>query len=500
MTPISMHSVVREQKKRTTGMSTAQIEQFLGESAAKIASLESQTAALESQIAALETQLATLAELRDREHATVAALRHLITPVRKLPVELLVEILILSVDPTNSWNTESALRVAHVCSYWRRVALTAPRVWTGKITIYLGRCTRGAAYADGLEEWLARSAPLSFPVSLDMYGDLDALNPSVVDTVLNSSPRWRYLQLSSDLPPLIARIAECKFDSLEEIDISQSCSLPLSFSAPHLRKATVPADPLELVPMPWAKLTDIFLNGFHDEGPNTSSLDILGQFPNLVTATVGANGWSVLPLARRDIVILSHLRNLSLITRIDRHGEERYLMPFFASLSAPALKDLTLDVMVRSPWVQAQFTAFQKRSPHITHLSLVSVAALTWDDLKATLFHAPSLTHLALRELEPAVNNALLSALQRTDIAAPVAPLLHDLKLHGIWGEPDLTAAIAARWWTDAELASRAVSPAVARWTRIIVSTPNAKLSQPFRKMMEVRRGEGLYVADRWGN
>ncbi|KAJ7982919.1 hypothetical protein DFH06DRAFT_712552 [Mycena polygramma] len=473
MTLISMHSV------------------FLGESASKIVSLE-------SQIAALEAQLATLAELRDRERATVAALRDLIAPVRKLPVELLVEILILSVHLTDSRHTKDAFRVAQVCSRWRRVAHTTPRLWTGRMTIKLEKCTRGAAYADELEAWLARSAPLSFAVSLTFYGDWDTLNPSVVDTVVSSSPRWSYLQLWSTSPPLVARIAECKFDSLEEIDISQNCTLlPLSFSAPYLRKAAIPADPLEFGPMPWAKLTDIYLNGFFDERPNTSSLDILAQFPNLATATVGTNGWPTLPPARRDIVTLSHLRTLSLIST-GKGGEETYLMPFFAGLSAPKLEDLTLDVEVRCPWVQAQFTAFQQRSPNITHISLLSLAALRWDDLKAALLHAPSLTHLVLRTLKPSVNSALLRALQHTEIAVPVAPLLHDLALEGIWREADLTAAIAARWWTDAELASRAVAPAVARWTRILVPSPNPQLSQPFRKMMEVRRREGLRISDRW--
>ncbi|KAJ6466017.1 hypothetical protein C8R47DRAFT_1224150 [Mycena vitilis] len=493
MTPISMHSIVREQKERTAGSSAAQIEQFLGESASKITSLDSQTAALQSQIAALEEQVAARAELRDRERATIAALRYLIAPIRKLPVELLVEILLFSIHLTDSRHTKDAFKVAQVCSRWRRVAHSTPRLWTGRITVKLEKCTRGAAYGDELEAWLARSAPLSFAVSLNFYGEWDTLNLSVVDTVVNSSPRWSYLQLWSASPPLVSRIAECQFDSLEEIDIPQNCTLlPLSFSAPCLRKAAMPADPLTFGPMPWAKLTDVYLNGFFDETPTTSCLDILAQFSNLATATVGTNGWPALPPAREDIVTLS-------LISTGKGGEETYLMPFFAGLSAPALEDLTLDVEVRCPWVQAQFTAFQQRSPNITHLSLLSLVALRWDDLRAALLHAPSLTHLVLRTLKPSVNSGLLRALQHTEIAVPVVPLLHDLTLEGIWDESDLTPAIAARWWTDTELASRGVPPAVARWTRILIPpTLNTPLSLPFRQMMGVRLREGLRITQRW--
>ncbi|KAJ7661578.1 hypothetical protein DFH06DRAFT_1192696 [Mycena polygramma] len=479
-----MHAIVLEQQARTKGSSKSQVEQLIGESVSKITSLQ-------SDITALEAVIAALVEVRDREHATVAALRHLIAPVHKLPVELLADVLILTIDPDSSIYVKEALRVTHICSHWRQVAHATPWLWVGPISINLDKSAPKNAYIDGFIAWLARSAPLSVPVSLLFQGDWDEIDPYSTEMVLAFAPRWRALQLMSRSAPFFARIARCQFDSLEELEIARGSSASsLSLSAPWLRKLKMPAE--TSFRLPWAQLTDLVLTRRFGQSPD-DCLDMLAQCPNLGTASITTPGWSVLPPTRIDIVTLAHLHTLSFT--FCREGEEAHCLPFFDSLSAPRLEELSLEFETGFVWIQTPFTAFQQRSSNITRLSFDALN-ITWDDLRTALLHTPALTHLVLKWLKAAINNALLRALSYTDGVIPLAPVLHDLTICGVFDEHELTEAIVSRWWIDTELARRVPLPAVARWTRIAIASFRTQLTKTFTDMIEARRREGLDVVD----
>ncbi|KAJ7264933.1 hypothetical protein B0H12DRAFT_1011517, partial [Mycena haematopus] len=112
-----MRAVVLEQRERTRKNSKADVERFIEESELKITSLES--------------QISALVELRDRERACVAALRHLLSPIRALPVELLAEIFELMIRDYNYSYAyiQAVFRISQVCSDWRQVAHSTPRLW-----------------------------------------------------------------------------------------------------------------------------------------------------------------------------------------------------------------------------------------------------------------------------------------------------------------------------------------------------------------------------------
>ncbi|KAJ7268128.1 hypothetical protein B0H12DRAFT_1002293, partial [Mycena haematopus] len=78
-------------------------------------------------VTSLESQISALVELRDRERACIAVLRHLISPIRTLPVELLAEIFELSIGV--EMYEKDAFRISHVCSEWRHIAHSTPRLW-----------------------------------------------------------------------------------------------------------------------------------------------------------------------------------------------------------------------------------------------------------------------------------------------------------------------------------------------------------------------------------
>ncbi|KAJ7268120.1 hypothetical protein B0H12DRAFT_94494 [Mycena haematopus] len=102
----SMRAIVLEQKERTRKCSKADVERFIEES--------------ELGITSLESQISALVELRDRDRACVAALRHLISPIHTLPVELLAQI--FEATLRNYMHMKDAFRISQVCSDWRLIA------------------------------------------------------------------------------------------------------------------------------------------------------------------------------------------------------------------------------------------------------------------------------------------------------------------------------------------------------------------------------------------
>ncbi|KAJ7264948.1 hypothetical protein B0H12DRAFT_1217130 [Mycena haematopus] len=444
-----MRAIVLEQKERTRKSSKADVERFIEESQLKIVSLES--------------QIKALVELCNHERACVAALRHIISPIHTLPLELLAEIFELTIR--DDYVHEDVFRISQVCSDWRQVAHSTPLLWTRpiRIDLELERSGREEVYMDGLKAWLVRSAPLTVPVSLVMEF---RETHRVEDEVLRAASRYRSLHLIGPYTRLafVRRLARARLDNLEDLDLGfldedVPTVLP-SFTVPQLRKLSIyfcsNAVPILV---PWAQLTDITL------GANfrNIALDVLGQCPNLIGAAVITAASEVLPEITQDILGLSHLRFLSLSFFGWRHG-----IPFLDNLSTPVLEQLCLEfdmgVSYRC-WTEARFTAFQLRAPSITQLDL-KYSDLTSDDLRTAMRHAPSLTHLKLTLCHHCFDDALIEALYY----GALVPNLHTLFLDHIgnnFTQGILVDMIASRWWTDAELASRLDPPMVSRWTSV---------------------------------
>ncbi|KAJ7264905.1 hypothetical protein B0H12DRAFT_1217100 [Mycena haematopus] len=454
-----MRAILLEQKERISKSSKTDVERFIEESELKITSLES--------------QISALVELRDRERACVDALRNLISPIHTLPVELLAEIFELAIGEDD----EAVFRISQVCSDWRQVAHSTPRLWATDTVVYLRPSRSGEeeqVYMAGVKALLVRSAPLTIGASLVLeHGRKDHCIP---DEVLETAPRWCSLHLSYSpdyaSPSFISQLTECKLESLEELSLGRlnenvdPTALPSFTTVPRLRKLRIHLSSNALpIFMPWVQLTDLNLRA---DLPNIA-LDVLGQCPNLIRAAVSTARWDVLPEARQDIVALSRFHFLML----DFFGSEGHSIPFFGRLSIPALDNLCLDfgqmAHASVAWTQAGFTAFQLRAPNITQLEL-KYSPLTSDDLRTVLHHAPSLTSLQITFCYACIDDPLINALCYKADVSPLVPNLRILCLAYIgdnFTKDILGSMIASRWWTDTELALRLIPPAVSRWTRV---------------------------------
>ncbi|KAJ7356570.1 hypothetical protein DFH08DRAFT_1075720 [Mycena albidolilacea] len=435
--PLRVRAALLEQIERTKQTSKADIEQLIEESELKIIYLQS-------------------VELCDQEQACVAALRYLISPIRTLPVELLAEIFGLAVH--DATHIKDAFRISHVCSDWRQVAHSTPRLWTRNLRVLISSSDDNV-YADGLKDWLARSAPLP---------------------VLRIAPRWRSLKFIRTPPDwLVRRAADCRLEGLEELSLDVSNIDPdiiLSLTAPRLRKLVLHnySSAAPILVMPWLQLADLtFSYGRNSSHPDVL-FDILAECLNLVRLSVFVV--LVLPTTGRATPAFSRLRTLY----VHYFGVPGHGASFLDTVSAPALEELCLDFG-------------DLRSPNITGLDL-RYSQLTSNDLMAVFRQTLSLTRLKLKYCDFCLDDALIGALCCQDGVKPLVPYLHYLVLEHMPFTDNiqdiLARMIASRWRSDAELGPHLV-PAVARWTLVRLQ---GVFGPRFVNMMEVLQRTALPV------
>ncbi|KAJ6594646.1 hypothetical protein B0H19DRAFT_908650, partial [Mycena capillaripes] len=87
---------------------------------------------LDDEIANLQKAIDKLAEERESLGAYVEAHRALISPVRRLPLDIIQEIF-LACLPTHRNCVMSAYKapilLGRICSLWRAISLSTPRLW-----------------------------------------------------------------------------------------------------------------------------------------------------------------------------------------------------------------------------------------------------------------------------------------------------------------------------------------------------------------------------------
>ncbi|KAF7357479.1 F-box domain-containing protein [Mycena sanguinolenta] len=454
LTGASIRAAVVEQKERTRHCSKAEIERFIEESESKIISLESQICALQ--------------ELRDHQRACVLALKHILSPIHSLPVELLAEIFHFTLR--DNPNIKDMCRVSHVCSDWRQLAHSTPRLWTRFPSIDL---YRDGNVPDHIIALLARSAPLSIRISFESRSGPGekAINSGILE-MLRASSRWSSLDLSfmnTTQPPLLEQLAQYRFDSLEEMELGlitdTQSTPPPAFIVPRLRKLSISnlTGQAPQIVIPWAQLTELTLEFDCRDG----TLEVLSQCTNLVKADITILEWSQSPEVGQELIHFSRLQSLELRLWADS-------AVFFDCVSAPVLQELRLDLHEQSwdpptdiPWTAAHITAFQLRTPNLTRLEFNSSDALmiTSDNLVAAIRSAPSLTHLNLNCRNNCVDDAFIRTLHYEDGVPPLVPRLHNLVIDGtqVLTENVVVGMIASRWWEDTEL----VPPSISRWTHL---------------------------------
>ncbi|KAJ7464826.1 hypothetical protein B0H11DRAFT_77386 [Mycena galericulata] len=430
-----------------------QLRALLQEPTNKLVQVDAQIAEMDALIGQLRAEQASL-------QAKIFAHRALMSPIRRVPLDILQEIFLACLPTTHDALIdpgEAPLLLGRICKHWRSVAYSTPVIWSSiHIPSISGSVSWNGEESEvlwGIERklgsfvqaWLDRSraCPLSISLSLKPYGfDPRPHQHPVISQITRGSSRIRRLNLCvhisemqsllllgvDDLPLLESLHIQCPSDN--QYPITRWSTFPI-FQVPTLQRISlhVKADALTL-PLRWSQLTNLNLACFSDwttvHGDPWGGLDqkgaleLLHRCPNLVWCRLHAT--TSVPFTAGPSLTLPHLKVLILAEFFDyAQVMTRLVVPKLRYLDVGGTSlNTSLQSVDRSP---AKFTLEIDYSVH-------------QDDILALLMLFPGTSHLRVllapydygAYVDAYPNDEFLALLGPTSTGA-LCPALTELKL-----------------------------------------------------------------------
>ncbi|KAJ6578888.1 hypothetical protein DFH09DRAFT_349360 [Mycena vulgaris] len=400
-------------------------------------------AALTGQIIATQKLLDELTERRAALDEFVSAHLALMSPVRRMPLDIVQEIFVASL-PDNPGMTEAdaPLLLCHICRAWRSLALSTPRLWQS-LNIVVPSYDRMSSMTNAAKTWLSRSGVLPLSISIATTNDRIAFESDMsmlLDAIIPTSLRWEHIQFRTistyesfsplaclspeDVPILRTASIIALMRDTENDTPSTVLTEWKNFSfigAPSLHSASIPGQPRHFdgVPLLWERLRRLsFRSGVFT--PADVALSLLKQCPLLETLSLAVTHGISPAICRME-----RLQHLYVI------DDGRQTTSFFDNLVAPQLVCLEY---IGTPRLGTgfPFTTTLSSSRSLERLSLRTEGVPT-ETLLATLSLVPTLRHLSLSgeptlDFQPDAD--FISALNwRPDSDAMLCPNLQRVEL-----------------------------------------------------------------------
>ncbi|KAJ7618616.1 hypothetical protein FB45DRAFT_1097194 [Roridomyces roridus] len=357
--------------------------------------LRSNLAHIGGRIAHLQSQLALLQADAQNIREKLAAI---VYPILTLPLEILSEIFLQYTGeyPTPGCNP---MVPASVCSLWREVALSTPRLWT-RFGSECHVALESVHISDLVRLWLSRagSLPLDLRISLTDAGHRE--RPRIVDDLSEYSSQWGHLDLTRYRRQSVPN--NCRY-------------LPASLDAPRLTEIQCTQVSLEELhtSLPWAQITTLY---FHDQ--IIDCLKLFEYTPNLEYFELTPGNYDL----SRDITsprrTLPRLHTLHL-------GQDRshWIIPH---LTLPALRVIHVENFVTADILEMQ-ELVERSGCTPTSFYISTSSADDAGTIEGTLLALPSLEHLEIDcgENSRAGYEVLFGILVRE----PIVPVLRRLEL-----------------------------------------------------------------------
>ncbi|KAJ7252121.1 hypothetical protein B0H12DRAFT_1118592 [Mycena haematopus] len=290
---------------------------------------------LDDEIAVMRKALDKLTEERDALGAYVDAHKALLSPLRRLPLDVIEEIFMACLPTHRNCvmsATEAPVILGRICGSWRAISHSLPRLWSSLHIVEPTRPYHSPPYTftPGLYEakvtqrldvantWLRRSG--TCPLSISLESNLDhgvtppftpspAPSPPSTDLFLNMlmplASRWQNIHLV--VPPLaleaLSRLTENDVPLLRRLKIVQRPQHPPNIprwslaqcrilNGPALSKFSISGSNINSsdLPLRWDQLTTLSLMGGawgigHTQSCQTV-LDLLSRCPKLETCKI----------------------------------------------------------------------------------------------------------------------------------------------------------------------------------------------------------------------
>ncbi|KAJ7782565.1 hypothetical protein DFH07DRAFT_791142, partial [Mycena maculata] len=249
---------------------------------------------LDNEIAELQRAIDKLAEERDGLVAYTEAHKALITPIRRLPLDIIQEIFVACLPTRRNCvmsAREAPVLLGRICSSWRALSLSIPRLWARLHVVVPTRdfntlSTFDAKYAQRLETtktWLSRAG--TCPLSLSLKAGHDYVGgPSpplhisglFIQALISLSSRWHDINFSipASATEFLSHLNENDVPILQDVTINEypEAGHPLAgptqwaflgfFCGPRISKLSVSGTALGMVselPIRWGQLTTLAL-------------------------------------------------------------------------------------------------------------------------------------------------------------------------------------------------------------------------------------------------
>ncbi|KAF5368675.1 hypothetical protein D9757_010205 [Collybiopsis confluens] len=443
----------------------------------------------EAEIDQLEARALFLTTLKERLSEYGHRARTLLSPIRKLPDELLCEIFDLCcgmncfsitelpVSSVFSFRSAPAMSLSSVCSRWRKNALAMPSIWSRISLKWSTEVDDGSPWGDEgclpLYLFMTRSVsrPLSVTLDFETYPGLnDGQAHPIIAKLTHQIHRWQRLSFSSHrcLLDSLFGIDLPHFPLLEDVELDNvpvDCPDPdldfLRGKAPNLKRLMLISESgLHVNPSrrPLTQITHIDFN------PNLFHLEVfLEDNPNLASLALNED-------ADGDPEYTASPRTCAQMQALTVRHEANVRNSVFSAMRCPSLKSLHFEpftLPLQSWGGYSSFMAFVQRSSFpLTTLSIKSLPLSDYN-LVYLLHHLPTLVNLSIddsmlppggRITEEFINS--LHAYRMSSLrsnASPIIPRLWSLILScgaSKFNDALVVDMVKSRWFSGAQSGS----------------------------------------------
>ncbi|KAJ7603299.1 hypothetical protein DFH06DRAFT_1114676 [Mycena polygramma] len=428
--------------------------------------------------------LLDLVQRRQAHEKEVRSLRGLISPIRRFPPEILSEIFVLclqeclprpsytSIDPS-----QPPFLFGQICSSWRTISLTTPRLWNDIRLSPTTPMRRGFLSLTGL--FLERSRPISVRFAMAI---LTSDNIGTPLTLLWSfSTRLESLRLDVPvqyLQPLVG-MPDQMFPALRKLRIritsgsgfvgtiaafaTASSLKSLKFVSPR----SMPVLRL-LSDFPWAQLTT-----FHLASPDSPFLTraILSKCTALEVCSIEVlHPWTPPhPVIDLEGCIMPEMHTFTYKGAYDEEEEAGDSAQFLKVFSFPNLRSLSLGM---TPECGEVLLELHQRSGFGLEKLTLGHINLNTEQIVDLLSKLPTLKKLDL-DYSDGAEDPLFSALTHSGLGSQIAilPQLEYLvmRVSANTNGAALFDMLQSRWWPDPALTAPPPSPPVSRLREVVL-------------------------------
>ena len=358
---------------------------------------------LDGKISRLQAIIGELFREREALSSFVDAHRALLSTIRRLPPELLQKIfthcLVADRNRVDAFKSrkKAPILLGHVCSSWRRLAMSTPELWSSLRVIVPDLQSLKAYGTDTLsqhgklvERWLELSGhhPLSISFScrpVENMQEVDLAAASLFQILIAFSQRWKNLDLCLPLfmfvrffatiseadVPLLKSIRLIPYDPSQYMATSawQAASI---FRVSHLRSLSLSGLDISLLVPNWNHLAYLNLEGDSWDRiliTTSKALETLSSCTNLISCKMSN--------VKADDTTSFSTISLPLLRSLDIMTEGGDLTAFFGVLKVPGLRSFKYCNHFHSSDIGTPFKSIlsQSHSPGIEsiELSLVSL-------------------------------------------------------------------------------------------------------------------------------